>query len=330
MIPLKTGPHIRKFLLGTAAASLLAAFSQQATAAELGDVDDAIKLAVNEWTGQHITTHIGGSLLEKAGYTVEYITAGNYPQHAALADGDVHATLEVWDNNAGDIYPKMKDAGKIVDIGNTGLATNEGWMYPKHMEELCPGLPAWEALKDCKDVLATAETFPQGRILSYPADWGTRSADIITGLGIDYKAVPAGSEGALVAELTAADAAKKPLVMMFWAPHWVFSIVDVGWVELPKYDPACSTEASWGPNPDEINDCGVNLPLTIKVAWAGFQEKWPAAWDLLALFTMDTGQQEAMMNAIDNNGEKLEDVIAAWVADNEATWKPWVEAATAN
>jgi len=313
--------------LRSAVAALALVVATPALAADLGAKDDTIKLAINEWTGQHVTTHIAGQILENMGYKVEYVTAGNYPQHSALSDGSIHATLEVWTNNAGEVYPKMKKARKIVDIGELQLDTNEGWLYPKHMEEICPGLPDWNALAKCKDKLATAETFPNGRVLSYPADWGTRSADMIKGLALPYKAVPAGSEGALIAELKAAVAAKKPLVMMFWAPHWVLSEVDVGWVKMPKYEEACTKDASWGPNPNAINDCGVNVPLVMKVAWTGFEKKWPAAWAFLKDFRMDAKQQEKMMKAIDQDGEKLDKVVAAWVDANKATWEPWMTAA---
>ncbi|WP_324751763.1 ABC transporter substrate-binding protein [Roseovarius sp. Pro17] len=316
-------------LIQNLSAALLAGASTlgMASAAEMGAVDEPIKLAINEWTGQHISTHIAGDILESMGYTVEYVTAGNYPQFTALGDGDLSASLEVWLNNAGEIYPKMKEAGKTVDIGPLGLETREGWMYPKHMEETCPGLPDWEALKACQEALVTAETFPQGRILSYPADWGTRSADMIEALALDYKAVPAGSEGALVAELKSADARKTPLVMMFWAPHWVFAEVDAGWVETPAYEPACDTDPAWGPNPDATGDCSVEQPVTMKVAWSGFEEKWPAAWEFLKAFQMDTPEQERMMKAIDQDGEKIDDVVAAYVEESKDTWTPWVEAA---
>ena len=310
--------------IGTMALALAGA----GNAADLGATDAPIKLAINEWTGQHISTHIAGEILRKMGYDIEYVTAGNYPQFSALGEGELSATLEVWTNNSGEIYPKMKESGAIVDIGPLGLATREGWMYPKHMEEVCPGLPDWEALVKCKDQLVTADTFPQGRILSYPADWGTRSADIIKSIGLDYKAVPAGSEGALIAELKSADARKTPLVMMFWAPHWVFSELEAGWVELPAYDPACDTDPAWGPNPNETGDCGVEAPETIKVAWSGFEEKWPAAWAFLENYTMDTAQQELMMKAIDQDGEPIEEVVAAWIDENAETWQPWVDAAT--
>ncbi|MCG6115676.1 MAG: ABC transporter substrate-binding protein [Mesorhizobium sp.] len=320
--------NLKQLTSALAMGTVSMALAGSATAAELGDTDESIKLAISEWTGQHITTHIAGEVLRTMGYDVEYITAGNYPQFTALGDGDLHATLEVWSNNAGDIYPRMKEEGSIVDIGPLGLTTREGWLYPIHMEEECPGLPDWNALVECQETLITAETFPKGRILAYPADWGTRSADIIDSMGLDYTAVPAGSEGALVAELRSADTRKTPLVMMFWGPHWVFAEVEVGWVELPAYEPACETDPSWGPNPGATGDCGVEAPETMKVAWSGFEEKWPAAWEFLSAFQMDTSEQEAMMKAIDQDGEPVEDVAAAWVEENTSIWTPWVDAAT--
>ena len=36
------------------------------------------------------------------GYNVEYVTAGYYPQVSAVADGDIHATLEIWSSNIGE------------------------------------------------------------------------------------------------------------------------------------------------------------------------------------------------------------------------------------
>lgn len=319
--------RITNFTRAAVIGGALALGAQAAQAADMGATDETIKLAINEWTGQHVTTHITGQILEKMGYSVEYVTAGNYPQHSALSDGTIHATMEVWLNNAGDIYPKMKESGAIVDIGPLKLETREGWVYPTHVKEMCPGLPKWEALRDCADALASAETFPEGRILSYPADWGNRSEQMINGLALPYKAVPAGSEGALVAELKAASTAEKPLVMMFWAPHWVLAEVDVEWVEFPEYDAACETDASWGPNPNETMDCGVSPPDTMKVAWSGFADKWPAAFAMMEQVTMSAAEQQKMMLAIDQRGEKLEDVVSAWVDANEATWKPWMDAA---
>ena len=51
------------------------------------------------------------------------------------------------------------------------------------MEEKCPGLPSYKALYDCAQAFVTAESFPNGRLITYPADWGTRSRDIVDGWG---------------------------------------------------------------------------------------------------------------------------------------------------
>ncbi|RVC60071.1 glycine/betaine ABC transporter substrate-binding protein, partial [Mesorhizobium sp. M2A.F.Ca.ET.046.02.1.1] len=96
--------------------------------AELGAKEEPIKLAMLEWTGAHVSTHIAGQLLEKLGYKVEYVTAGNFPQFSGLADGSLSASVEVWMNNVGDIYPKTLAAKQIEDIGKLDLKTREGWI----------------------------------------------------------------------------------------------------------------------------------------------------------------------------------------------------------
>ena len=107
--------------------------------ADMGAKEEPIKLAINEWTGQHISTHIAGEVLRKAGYQVEYVTAGYDAQFTAIADGDLHATMEVWSSNAPDLWKKMADAGKVEDIGATGIVSREGLLYPIHVKQLCRG-----------------------------------------------------------------------------------------------------------------------------------------------------------------------------------------------
>lgn len=299
-----------------------------ANSEDLGDVDSPIKLAINEWSGQHITTYIAGQLLEKLGYSVEYQNAGYLSQFQALGDGDIHATLEGWTNQLGDIYPVKVEEGAIVDIGSLGLDAGEGWVYLKFMEDMCPGLPSLEAMNDCADKLMTPETLPMGRFISYPADWGNRSEQKIAAFNLNYKAVPGGTEGAMIAELKAADASQKPIFMMFWQPHYVFSqIGEVGWIDMPPFEAVCDSDPAWGSNPDEVSDCGFEKPDTLKIAWSGFQERWPAAWELLAAFQLDNASQEAMMYQIDVEEKDVVDVTSQWIEENEGTWSPWISSA---
>ena len=304
------------------------AFASVASAADMGAVDEPIKLAINEWTGQHVTTHVAGEMLKAAGYKVEYTTAGYMNMYQAMEDGELHAALEIWSSNVSEDYEKKKMAGGVTELGDLGLDAKEGIAYPSHVAEMCPGLPAWEALKDCAAKFATAETLPGGRLVDYPADWGTPGADRMTGLALPFKAVPAGSEGALIAELRASTEKKSPLLITFWQPHWAMSAYDVKFVDLPPGEAACFEDPAWGPNPNAVNDCDFAATRIFKAGWSGMEEKWPAAHEILSNYTLSVEAQQPMMGAIDVDGGSVEEVVAKWMAENEAVWKPVVDAAT--
>lgn len=308
------------------AGAVVGALALSTNAAEMGATGETIKLAVNEWTGQHVSTHIAGETLRKAGYKVEYVTAGYDSQFTAIAEGEIHGTMEIWSSNAPDLWKKMAEAGKVEDIGANGINAREGFLYPVHVKSMCPGLPAWEALKKCAQVFATAETIPNGRLLDYPADWGTPGADRMKGLGLPYKAVPAGSEGALIAELKASVAKKSPLFMVFWQPHWALSEYETEWVAMPKAEQACFDKPEWGSNPNEVNDCDFAAANVFKVVWSGMKDKWPAAYEILKAVSIDTTTQQNMMAAVDQKGQKLSEEIASWMNANAATVDGWIAA----
>ena len=305
----------------------IAALASSVHAAEMGAVEEPIKLAINEWTGQHVATHIVGGMLQAAGYKVEYVTAGMMNQFQAIADGDIHATMEIWSSNVSDQYAILKDDGKLEELSDLGIEAREGIAYPAHVAEICPGLPAWEALKDCAGQFATAETLPMGRLIDYPADWGTPGADRVAGLQLPFKAVPAGSEGALITEIRASTEKKSPLLITFWQPHWAMSAYDMKFVNLPAGEPACYEDAAWGPNPDAVNDCDFLPSRVFKAGWPGLKDKWPAAHEILVNYKLSTDAQQPMMGEVDVDGKSVEEVTKAWLAANEAVWKPVVDAA---
>ncbi|MCR9114813.1 MAG: ABC transporter substrate-binding protein, partial [Rhodobacteraceae bacterium] len=236
--------------------------------AAFADSSDPIKIPINEWTGQHISAHITGSLFEKAGYTVEYVTAGAVPQFAAISTGDLHLQPEVWTNNVGEIYPKAVESGDIIVVGELGLQPQEGWIYPPYMEEKCPGLPSYEALYDCAQAFAAADTFPKGRLITYPADWGTRSKDVVSQIDIPFEPVAGGSEGAMIAEAKSAVATGDPMLMMFWQPHWLFAEMDMNWVAWDPADGECVEESGQSKG----NACGFQQASIDKIVNKSFKE----------------------------------------------------------
>ncbi|MBL0373439.1 ABC transporter substrate-binding protein [Rhizobium sp. KVB221] len=307
---------VRSICFATAALVTVAFGPTLGAAAPLGDADAPIRIALNEWTGQNITAHLAGQLLEKLGYKVQYQTAGAFPQWIGMQDGSIDMTPELWTNNLGDIYPKMLAAKEVEVVGDLGLNARDGWGYTDATKEACPGLPDWKALLEpsCAAALATAETLPNGRLLDYPADWGTASANEIADFKLPMTAVPAGSEGALVAELQAAAAANKPLLMRFWAPHWILTKVKLNWLDMPPCDAKDGAR------------CILPSPV-IKVVRADFGKKWPAAYDFMKLYQLGADDQQKMIAEVDQDKKEIGAVVAAWIGANSARWSPSIDAA---
>ena len=312
-----------KFLAAVAAGALAFGLAiGNAAAGNVPESDDPIRVVVNDWTGQHISTYIAGTLLKKMGYNVEYVTAGALPQHPGLAQGNLHLQTEVWTNNVGDIYPKAVDSGDIEVLGDLGLDPKEGWIYPPYMEERCPGLPNYRALYDCVQAFARPDTLPKGRLITYPADWGTRSKAVVSAIELPFEAVAGGSEGAMVAELKSAYAAKQPMIMMFWQPHWIFAELEFNWVKWNPTDGECVEETQ-----AKDTACGFQQARVHKVAWNGFKDKWPAAYTFMKLFTLDNEIENRAILEVDTKKRPLKEVVDEWITNNESTWQPWIDAA---
>lgn len=298
-------------------------FGTAATA--IADTGQTIRIPINEWTGQHISAHIAGSLFEKAGFDVEYVTAGAVPQFAAIAQGDLHLQPEVWTNNVGEIYPRAVESGDLIVVGQLGLEPREGWIYPPYMAERCPGLPDYQALFDCAQAFASSDTFPNGRLITYPADWGTRSKELVENIGLPFQPVAGGSEGAMIAEVRSAIATEQPILMMFWAPHWLHAEETFDWVEFDATDGDC-TEIAGQTRGDA---CGFEQASIDKVVNSDFADNMPAAMAIFEALTITNDIQNQLMLEIDQEGRDLDEVIAEWMDENEDTWGPWLEAGMA-
>ena len=77
---------IKSTLIGALAGTLLSG----ATLADIGS-SDPIKLTLHDWSGQLINTKIMGSILEEAGYNVEYVQADAF---TVISDRDVPVEVD--------------------------------------------------------------------------------------------------------------------------------------------------------------------------------------------------------------------------------------------
>lgn len=293
--------------------------------AKAEDSADPIKIIMNNWSSQVVFANVIGQLLEKQGKTVEYVPSDTQLQYTALANGDMDFQIEVWEGSQAEAFDKAVAAGAL-DLGAHDAVTREDWWYPSYLNEVCPGLPDWKALDACADKFATAETGTKGRFVGPPADWGKHYSERIEALKMNFQEVPVGQAATLWAELQAAYDRKEPVVLFNWTPNFIEAKFEGQFIEFPEFEPECWTDPKWGQNPDLIYDCGAPAKGYLKKAGSKqLAEKWPEATEFLKKVNITNPQFAAAAALVDVDGMTPEDAAAKWIADNEATWKPWTE-----
>ncbi len=311
-----------------AVASVFVAGAPTSASAQVPESPDPIKIALFDWTSVNLNAKILGGVLEKLGYTVEYPTADYLSSlTTGLTNGDITVGVEYWDTTAGEAMKASEATGQTERLGPLGPKAKEEWWYPLYMKEKCPGLPNWEALKtpECAKAFATAETGDKGRYLGGPVTWEGFDDERVVSLGLPFVVVHAGTDGAMFAELDAAYQRKDPIMLWVYSPHWAPAKYEGEWIEFPNHEPACYEDPAWGPNKDAKYDCGKPNGDIWKFSWGGMKDKWPVAYKVAKAFQIDTKVLNGMSGQVDLDGKTIEDVAAAWVTENEATWRAWAQ-----
>ncbi|MGR3375034.1 ABC transporter substrate-binding protein [Salipiger abyssi] len=310
-------------IIGAIGVGALALTAGSAAFAEV-ESTDPIKLTLHDWSGQLLTTTIMGKVLEEAGYNVEYVQADYIAQFAGLKTGDLHVAMEIWETTGREAMDEAFATGNVVSFGPTGMDAIEEWWFPAYMKDICPGLPDWQALNDCAQEFATAETAPFGRYLGGPVTWGGFDEERIESLGMDFEVVHAGTDAALFAELESAYQRQAPIVLWLYSPHWAPAKYEGEFVDFPDYEPACYEDPSWGINPDMAYDCGKPTGNIWKVGWSGVAEKWPGAAAAIEAFTLDNAAMGDMVGKVDLDGQEVDAVAQEWLDAHEDVWSAWI------
>jgi len=308
-----------------AVVAVVAVMSSTSAMGAVPESKDPIILTIHDWTGQYITTHLMGRVLEEMGYKVKYQQADYIAQFAGLESGDLHVAMEMWETTGKQALEESLKTGKTVDLGETGMHAREEWWYPLYMKEKCPGLPDWKALNKCAEAFSTPETAPKGRYLAGPVTWAGFDEERVEALGLNYEVVHAGTDAALFAEVQSAYERKAPILAWIYTPHWAPIKFQGEWVEFPPYTDECYSNPSWGINKKMAYDCGKPQGWIKKVGWKGGETKWPCAYKAVRNFKIDNQSMGQMIIKVDLEGRKVDDVVEEWLKANDGTWKKWTE-----
>jgi glycine betaine/proline transport system substrate-binding protein len=144
---------MKKFTTKVAAAALsmtLATVSGQAIA----DSSKPIVIPTHNWSSQVVMAYVIGGIFEDMGNNVEYVSADTQGVYESIRNGDVTISHEVWQSTFGASFYAAMAKGGLIDAGTHEAMTLEEVGVPQWVidENMCPGLPNYEALKNCADV----------------------------------------------------------------------------------------------------------------------------------------------------------------------------------
>jgi glycine betaine/proline transport system substrate-binding protein len=210
-----------KKLIAILAAGILAL--PAAVSAE--DSSKPIVIPTHNWSSQVVMAYVIGGIFESMGNNVEYVPADSQAVYEAIRSGDVTISHEVWQSSFGKSFYNAMAKGGVIDAGTHAAMTLEEMGVPTWVieKDLCPGLPNWEALKNCKDVFATADSGGKGRWLEGPQSWHGDLMPVrveALGLGDDYVVKFAGGADALWADLAAAKKEGRGTIIFNWSPNF--------------------------------------------------------------------------------------------------------------
>jgi glycine betaine/proline transport system substrate-binding protein len=284
---------------------------------------EPIKVIINDWTSQIVLANIASNLFEKVGYRVEPLQVASEGQWYMLKNERGQVQVEVWEGTMADKYEQLHSRKLLVDAGNHDAKTREEWWYPDYVEDLCPGLPDWKALRDCAGIFTTDKTAKFGRYLGGP--WEKPDAARIRALDMDFKVVQAKSGDELWVELAKAFKVKQPIVLFNWTPNWVEAKYKGKFIEFPDYALECETEPSWGTNKKFLWDCGnPKAGWLKKVVSAKFPTKYPCAFKIMQNFNFTNAMISEVAALVDVEKMSYENAASKWLVDNELLWKVWL------
>lgn len=310
-----------KHVLSAAVFSAVAASGTYAA-----DSSDPIVIPIHNWSSQIVMSHVVGQIFEIMGNHVEFVTTDSQAVYESVRLGDVTLELEVWEGAFGASFTAALDKGGLHEAGAHNAVTREDWWYPMWTKDSCPGLPSWEALNACADKFATPETGEKGRFLGGPVDWLKHDQERVDALGMNFVVVNAGSAAALWAEIGAAEADKRPVVVFNWTPNFAEAVWPGEFVEFPTWVAGCNEDPAVGPNPNATYDCGNPANGYLKIAaWDGMKDKWPAAYKTLSQISFTNPQIAEMAKLVDIDEMEPEDAAHAWLEANKDVWMGWTQ-----
>ncbi|WP_020006683.1 glycine betaine ABC transporter substrate-binding protein [Salinicoccus albus] len=194
------------------------------TSDEANENTGTITIGQINWPENIAVTNMWKAILEDEGYDVELTLVEMGPQMASLAEGDLDIAPEIWlpvqDKSYYEEYKEDVDFAEDpwYENGKVGLAV------PEYMDDI----------NSIEDLNENTDKF-NGEITGFEPGAGTMitTEEMIDAYDLNYDLVES-SEAAMITSIRNAVDQEKPIVAPLWKPHYIFSEVDLKFLDDPK------------------------------------------------------------------------------------------------
>ena len=264
-----------------------------------------IILPLNNWASQRVISKALGTMVQSLGEHVEYKNISSTDQWGALRKGLVHIQLEVWQVSMAKEFERMVQQNHILDAGTHNAIGKEDWWYPDYVEELCPGLPDWQAMNACAEIFSNSSS--NGKGVYYAGPWNYGDGDIIRALDLNFTIHRFENDTQVWQQLMQAIRQQQPIMLLNWTPNWTDSKISGKFVKFPAYHPDCETKASWGLNKHRLKDCANPSNGWLKKAvWPKLEQHSPCVFQLVKNINLTTAMlvDASTLRVVDNHSEE--------------------------
>ena len=281
-----------------------------------------IIIPTHNWSSQIVGAYVIGGIFEEMGLRVVYKNTDSQAVYESIRKGKVSISHEVWESAFGKSFTKALSRGGIVDAGEHPARTLEDIGVPTWVIEknLCPGLPDWNALKNCADVFSKPGSGGKGIILEGPQSWhGDLIPQRIDALGLSkkYKVEFARSADDLWSELNDAKREGRGTLIFNWTPNFT-DAEGFTMIKWPKYFTGCR------PANGGSGACGSPNGYLKKAASSKFINKYPKAYDVFKKIAFTTKDIGKMAYYVDVERMTHEDAAKKWLSKNKYKWEYWI------
>ena len=291
-----------------------------------------VVIGIPNWSSAEATAHVIKRVLEdRLKLEVAVKTGTNEEIFAGMSDGSMHVHPEAWLPNLMALHDRYVIREKSVVLSDKAIPAEQGICVTKHTAD---DLNV-RRIEDLSDP-AKAKVFDTngdglGELWIGDSTWSSTRIEKVRAQSYGHAhtmQLLEAEETVAMAAIDAAVAVERPIAFYCYAPHHVFSLHEVVFLEEPPHDPR-----KWKIlDPDKDQDWLTKSDA--KVAWATsflhvaysseLARQQPEAARLLSSIELDVDTISEMTYAVVVDGIEPEVFAADWVAKNSARVDEWL------